>query len=167
LTFETFFVATSAGLNEERTVKSLYWPVKRRDNQIVSRCIHHTVPHPNNITVTRKQNALALFQDYAAAQLAAGESAKGLEQAFAAALEISPSMWSQIKSSRPISDKLARQIESHMKKPGGWLDEEHGASEPDAAEERFLQLARKAWRGANAKGKRELTNLVRQRAGGP
>lgn len=42
---------------------------------------------------------------------------KGLEQAFAARLQISPSMWSQIKSSRPIGDKLARQIEQHSESP--------------------------------------------------
>ena len=62
-----------------------------------------------NITVARRQNALALFQDYAEKALATGASPKGLEQAFAATLQISPSMWSQIKSSRPIGDKLARQ----------------------------------------------------------
>jgi hypothetical protein len=38
-------------------------------------------------------------------------AAQGLEQAFAASLQISPSLWSQIKSARPIGDKLARQIE--------------------------------------------------------
>jgi hypothetical protein len=117
---------------------------------------------PHNITLTRRQNVLALFQEYAAGQLAKGEPAKGMEQAFAAALEISPSMWSQIKASRPISDKLARQIESHLQKPAGWLDAEHGASSPDAAEERFLEMARKAWRSANAKGKKELVAAIRQ-----
>jgi hypothetical protein len=114
-----------------------------------------------NITVIRRHNALALFQDYAAARIAAGEPAKGMEQAFAAELEISPSMWSQIKSSRPISDKLARQIESHMKRSIGWLDEQHGAERPDPAEERFIELARAAWRSSNAQGKRELMRLVR------
>lgn len=117
-----------------------------------------------NITITRRQNALALFQEYAAARIAAGEPAKGLEQAFAAQLEISPSMWSQVKASRPISDKLARQVENHMKKPAGWLDEPHGAQQPDAAEERFVELARAAWRAANAQGKRELKQLLRERA---
>ena len=156
-------MATSAGLNEERTVKSLYGPVKRSDNAFVSCCIHHTVPSQNNITVTRRQNALALFQEYASAQLAAGESAKGMEQAFAAALEISPSMWSQIKSSRPISDKLARQIESHVKKPSGWLDEERSSTGPDPAEERFVELARQAWRQANAQEKKALVQQLRQR----
>ena len=62
-----------------------------------------------NITLTRRHNVLALFQAYAEKALAAGTAPKGLEQAFAATLQISPSMWSQIKSSRPIGDKLARQ----------------------------------------------------------
>jgi hypothetical protein len=113
----------------------------------------------------RRHNALALFQDYAGARIAAGEPAKGLEQAFAAQLQISPSMWSQIKSSRPISDKLARQIESHVKRPPGWLDAPHGAAPPDPAQERFVELARAAWRGANAQGKRELVRLLRERRG--
>jgi len=114
-----------------------------------------------NITYIRRHNALALFQEYAAAKIAAGEPAKGMEQAFAAELEISPSMWSQIKSSRPISDKLARQIESHMKRPSGWLDQQNGAEQPDAGEERFIALARTAWRSANAQAKRELVRLLR------
>lgn len=141
-----------------RTVKTLNSRVKRCDNGVVSRCSKDTVP---NITVIRRDNAQALFQEYAAAKIAAGEPAKGLEQAFAAELEISPSMWSQIKSSRPISDKLARQIESHMKRPPGWLDAEHGAPVSSPAEERFIELARTAWRAANAEKKRELLRLVR------
>jgi hypothetical protein len=122
------------------------------------RCSDDTV---HNITVTRRQNVLALFQEYAAARIASGEPAKGMEQAFAAELEISPSMWSQIKSSRPISDKLARQIESHMRRTAGWLDSEHGVPATSAAEERFVELARAAWRAANAEQKRELMRIVR------
>ena len=114
-----------------------------------------------NITVIRRDNALALYQEYAAQKIARGEPAKGMEQAFAAELEISPSMWSQIKSSRPISDKLARQIESHMKRASGWLDSEHGVPTSNAAEERFIELARSAWRAANAEKKRELLRVVR------
>jgi hypothetical protein len=116
------------------------------------------------ITVIRRHNVLALFQEYAAAKIAAGEPAKGMEQAFAAELEISPSMWSQIKSSRPISDKLARQIESHTK-PTGWLDAQHGAEQPDPAEERFLELARSAWRSSNAESRRQMMKLIRDHAG--
>lgn len=117
-----------------------------------------------NITVIRRHNALALFQEYAAAKIAAGEPAKGMEQAFAAELQISPSMWSQIKSSRPISDKLARQIESHTKRPAGWLDESHGPEQPDAAEERFVELARAAWRASNTQAKRDLMRLLHGRS---
>ncbi|MCG2591503.1 hypothetical protein LZ009_01745 [Ramlibacter sp. XY19] len=117
----------------------------------------------DNVTLTRRRNMLALYQDYAREHLARGESAKGLEQTFAATLEISPSTWSQIKGSRPIGDRLARQIEQHAGKPAGWLDESREATQaPDAAEERFVELARRAWRAANAKGKRELAHTLRQ-----
>ena len=43
-----------------------------------------------NITIARRKNALALFQDYAEKALASGVPPKGLEQAFAAKLQISP-----------------------------------------------------------------------------
>ena len=120
-----------------------------------------------NVTLIRRGNVLALYQDYAHQHLASGESAKGLEQAFAATLEISPSTWSQIKSSRPIGDKLARQIEQHAGKPAGWLDEAHAERAlPDAAEERFVELARNAWRRANAKEKRELVRMLKERQSG-
>ena len=66
-----------------------------------------------NITVARRRNALALHRRFLEEAVAAGLPAKGLDQAFAKKIEISPSMWSQIKSSRPIGDNLARQIERH------------------------------------------------------
>jgi hypothetical protein len=117
----------------------------------------------------RRSNALALFQAHAERALAGGAPPKGLEQAFAAALEISPSMWSQIKSSRPIGDKLARQIERHCGKPKGWLD---AAREPDAptpAERAFADLALAAYRATDAAGRRalraQLKALAAQKAG--
>jgi hypothetical protein len=110
----------------------------------------------SNITLTRRQNALALFQDYAEKALASGASPKGLEQAFAAALQISPSMWSQIKSSRPIGDKLARQIESACVKPAGWLDELRKDAAPSVAEAAFVELALAAWRATNSAGRKAL-----------
>lgn len=109
-----------------------------------------------NTTVTRRLNALALFQAYAEKSLAAGASPKGLEQAFAATLEISPSMWSQIKSSRPIGDKLARQIEQHQARPTGWLDEAREDSSPTAAEKALMELALAAWRSTNSAGRKAL-----------
>ena len=109
-----------------------------------------------NITVTRRQNALALFQAYAEKALAAGAAPKGLEQAFAATLQVSPSMWSQIKSSRPIGDKLARQIEQHQAKPASWLDEVRDDAAPTPAERAFLDLALSTWRSTNRAGRKAL-----------
>lgn len=115
-----------------------------------------------NITVTRRQNALALFQAYAEKALAAGASPKGLEQSFAATLQISPSMWSQIKSSRPIGDKLARQIESACVQPAGWLDETRKDALPSAAETAFLELALSAWRATNNAGRKALREHLKE-----
>lgn len=118
-----------------------------------------------NITVARRRNALALHRRFLEEAVASGLPAKGLDQAFAKKIEISPSMWSQIKSSRPIGDNLARQIERHCGVEVGWLDKEDRPSEvPDAAEERFIAAAREAWRSANAKGKKELSGWLKMRA---
>lgn len=115
----------------------------------------------SNPTVIRRQNALALFQTYAEQALAAGTPPKGLEQAFASTLQISPSMWSQIKSARPIGDKLARQIESNCDKPLGWLDEARADATPNAAEKAFLALALAAWRTSNSAGRKALRAQMR------
>ena len=110
----------------------------------------------SNITIHRRRNALALFQSYAETAVAGGAAPKGLEQSFAAKLQISPSMWSQIKASRPIGDKLARQIEQHSAKPAGWLDEEREQQGLSQGEQRFLALALKAWRATNSAGRKAL-----------
>jgi len=110
----------------------------------------------NNITVTRRLNVLALFQTFAEGAVATGSAPKGLEQSFAAKLQISPSMWSQIKSARPIGDKLARQIEQLCGQPSGWLDEAREPAGLSKAEQQFLALALKAWRSTNSDGRRQL-----------
>ena len=121
-----------------------------------------------NLTVARRRNVLALHRRFLEGAIAAGLPAKGLDQAFAGKIEVSPSMWSQIKNSRPIGDTLARQIERHCEVEAGWLDkEDHASAVPDEAEERFIAAAREAWRQANAKGKKELSGWLRQRARGP
>ncbi len=119
---------------------------------------------PDNLTVNRRHNAVSLFQRFAEERMRAGEPPKGLEQAFAQQLQISPSMWSQIKSSRPIGDKLARQIEAACATPAGWLDETHAPQGPSPAEQQFLALALKAWRATNADGRKRLKQLVRETA---
>ncbi len=85
-----------------------------------------------------------------------GVAPKGLEQTFAQQLQVSPSMWSQIKSSRPIGDKLARQIEVACGKDGGWLDVERASAGLSAGEQQFLALALKVWRSVNAETRKKL-----------
>ncbi len=116
---------------------------------------------PAKLTAARRRNALSLFQEFAEAQVAQGASPKGLEQAFAQSLEISPSMWSQVKSARPIGHKLARQIEAHCGKPAGWLDEEREAAGLTPAEQQWLALALRAWRATNADGRKRLRSHLR------
>jgi len=156
-----------------RTVKSLYPTVNPLPYRATQRCGNVTLaPNPHrlrrrdaslvitvpaaNPTVTRRQNVLVLFQAYAEQAMATGAPPKGLEQAFAATVQISPSMWSQIKSSRPIGDKLARQIETHAGKPVGWLDEPQTSSAPSSAEAAFLELALSAYRATNVAGRKAL-----------
>ena len=110
----------------------------------------------SNITVVRRNNALELFQAYAKRAIASGAAPKGLEQGFAASLQISPSMWSQIKSSRPVGDKLARQIEKLCGQPAGWLDESRDAQSFAPAEQAFMDLALAAWRATNSAGRKQL-----------
>lgn len=109
-----------------------------------------------NPTITRRRNALALFHAYAEKALAEGGAPKGLEQAFAASLQVSPSMWSQIKSARPIGDKLARQFEALSGKPRGWMDESHEPEQLSPNEKTFLDLSLRAWRATNSQGRRSL-----------
>jgi hypothetical protein len=116
---------------------------------------------PDNTTVNRRHNSIALFQRFAQTQMRAGAPPKGLEQTFAQLLQISPSMWSQIKSSRPIGDKLARQIEVACTAPCGWLDHQHEVQGMSATEQQFLALALKAWRATNAEGRKRLKLALR------
>ena len=49
-----------------------------------------------NLTVARRRNVLALHRRFLEASVAAGLPAKGLDQAFARKIEVSPSMWSPV-----------------------------------------------------------------------
>ena len=157
--FDCLLRPTRGPFNEGRTVNSLYSIVNPL-GQWSSRA-WHPARTMANITVTRRLNALALFQDYAEKTLAAGAPPKGLEQSFAAKIQISPSMWSQIKSARPIGDKLARQMEKLCGKAIGWLDEARESTGPTEAEAAFLQLALAAWRRSNANGRRAMREQLR------
>jgi hypothetical protein len=120
-----------------------------------------------NLTVVRRNNVVTLFQQFAEEQMRIGVAPKGLEQTFAQKLQVSPSMWSQIKSSRPIGDKLARQIEVACGRDGGWLDVERASAGLSAGEQQFLALALKVWRGANAETRKKLKEQMRELARDP
>lgn len=108
------------------------------------------------LTARRRHNLHVLLQRFVAERVNAGEAALGLEQAFAAQLQIGKSMLSQIKTSRAISDRLARQIEACCAVEAGWLDGEHASDVLTAAERQFLDEALRAYRATNAAGRREL-----------
>ncbi len=128
---------------------------------------HQAAPSTHSI---RRENLQKLLTAFAQQQLAAGQAAKGIEQAFAAHLQISPSMLSQIKRSRNISDALANQIERLCDRPLGWLSMSH-ASDKDTqtgaqtgiqsfTEDMFLTLARQAWRAADAEKRHKLRSAL-------
>ena len=115
----------------------------------------------SDLSLARRHNVLTLFHRFAEAQMRAGVPPKGLEQAFAQHLQVSPSMWCQIKSSRPIGDKLARQIEAACRQVAGWLDEERAGEGLTTGEQRFLALALQAWRTNDGAGRKQLTAVVK------
>ena len=108
----------------------------------------------------RLRNLLSLHQAFVKERVSTGEPLAGLEGDFAASLEVSLSMWSQVKSGRTVGDRLARQFESKRSKPAGWLDEEHPETAPDPAEEKFIAMCRVAWTNADRAGRAELKRYV-------
>lgn len=117
-------------------------------------------PSPN-LHITRRENLLQLLHAFSKQELANGKPAKGLEVAFGQVLNLSPSMLSQLKSRRNISDKVAAQIEYHAGKAPGWLDIPHPIEVATQAELAFLALAKNAWKSADAKERRRLIRLAR------
>ncbi|VTU44202.1 hypothetical protein RA8P2_00094 (plasmid) [Variovorax sp. RA8] len=118
-----------------------------------------------SLSTIRRNNVLILFGEFVAEQAVQGVQPLGMAERFAKKLQISASMWTQIRSEttqRNISDKLARQIEAACAKPQGWMDLEQPATGPevDHGEERFIELARRAYRSQNARGKRALRTLM-------
>jgi hypothetical protein len=111
-------------------------------------------------TNIRLRNLLSLHQAFELELLATGQSLGKLEQDFAKALDISASLWSQIKSGRTVGDKLARQVESKRSKPLGWLDQMHPETSVDPEEKKFIALCRVAWSTANRAEKNQLKRMV-------
>ena len=108
----------------------------------------------------RLRNLLALHQAFVARMVSQGVAPSGLERAFAASIEISASLWSQIKSGRTVGDVLARQIESKAGKTADWLDQVHEETASDPMEEKFIEACRKAWRASDKQGRLALKKAV-------
>jgi hypothetical protein len=127
------------------------------------------MPEPTSTSQTnrlRRENLLRLLREFSEAQLALGVPAKGIEQAFAAQLEVSPSTLSQLKSSRNMGDKIASQIERHARKVPGWMDAEHLGVMSTPGESAFIELARLAWRATDSRGRRSMMSLAKSRFSG-
>lgn len=119
-------------------------------------------PAQENTTLTRRRNLVVLLGGFVKEQVDMGVPPKGLEQAFAAKLQISPSLLSQIKKARPIGEKLARQIEVACGMALGSLDQPVDApADPNAAELAFVDAARSLWRRSNGKQRRTLLRIMR------
>ncbi|MFT7775729.1 hypothetical protein [Roseateles sp.] len=110
----------------------------------------------------RRLNALALFQSFAEERITAGDPPKGLEAAWAARIGVSGATWSMAKSgARPLGDRLARQIEHLCGKETGWLDEAREPAGLTVAEQQFLALALKTYRGTNSDGRKKLRQWLK------
>ncbi|MEQ1596933.1 MAG: hypothetical protein ABL985_17770 [Casimicrobium sp.] len=106
----------------------------------------------------RRANLHLLLREFSQARINAGEPANGTEKAFAEMLQVSKSLLSQLKTSRPISDANAKQIEVRCKKPADWMSAERAeiATRPAPGEESFIALARAAYRVADRAGRVKL-----------
>jgi hypothetical protein len=110
----------------------------------------------------RRDNLHALIREFVQARIAAGEPANGAERAFAECVQMSKSLLSHLKSTRPISDANARQIEMRCKKPVGWLSEVHATMEVRAApgEDAFIAIARERYRMSDKSQRARLRALI-------
>lgn len=118
-----------------------------------------------NVHLVRRENLLRLLREFSQARIARGEPTNGTEKAFAEQLQVSKSLLSQFKSSRNISDAIAKQIEARCKKPDGWLSAEHTdlVARPAPGELAFLAMARAAYREADREGRIKLRALLTPR----
>lgn len=116
---------------------------------------------PNNNTelhAIRRENLLLLLREFSQARIAAGEPTNGTEKAFAEQLQMSKSLLSQLKTSRNISDAIAKQIEVKCRQVNGWLSlaASTAVSRPTPGEEAFVAAARAAYRAADRDGRAKL-----------
>ena len=111
----------------------------------------------------RTENARALFIEFRNASITSGIEAFGISRAFADRVEVSPQVWSNIRSGRrAIGDALARRMECRLDKPEGWLDQAHTQLPEvrDAESVAFIDVARQAYCAADDETRRLLVDLL-------
>lgn len=120
-----------------------------------------------DLHTVRRENLLALIREFVQARIAAGEPANGAERLFAEQVQMSKSLLSHLKSSRPISDANARQIEACCKKPDGWLSVERASVEqrPAPGEDAFVAAVRARYRLLDRAGRSRLRQWMESFSG--
>lgn len=122
------------------------------------------MPQTSDMHTIRRENLHTLIREFAQARIASGEPGNGAERAFAEQLQMSKSLLSHLKSSRPISDAIALQIEANCKKPGGWLSTVHTKidTRPAPGEDAFIAQVRAAYRALDRDGRARLKREFQQ-----
>lgn len=119
---------------------------------------------PQSQPQIRRRNLLLQLNLFMHHALDAGQET-GAVTDFAEKIGVHKSLLSKLKgegqSSRDVSDALARQIESALGLPKGWMDEEHPEAPPTAAEASFVELALAVYRSTDAKGRTALRRSMR------
>lgn len=111
----------------------------------------------------RRNNLLLLLREFSQARIAAGEATNGTEKAFAEQLQVSKSLLSQLKTSRPISDANAMQIEARCGKRPGWMSEAQPlAAGPAPGEEALVALLRQAYRSGSREQRARMREQISQ-----
>jgi transcriptional regulator with XRE-family HTH domain len=124
-----------------------------------------TQNYNTDIHAIRRENLRLLLREFSQARITAGDPTNGTEKAFAGQLQMSKSLLSQLKSSRNISDAIAKQIEARCKKSDGWLSDERTeiSSRPVPGEAAFVALARATYRAADREGRARLRTVMARR----
>jgi hypothetical protein len=122
------------------------------------------MPQIPDMHTIRRENLHTLIREFAQIRIASGEPSNGAERAFAEQLQMSKSLLSHLKSSRPISDAIAQQIEAHCKKPSGWLSTVHTKidTRPAPGEDAFIAQVRAAYRALDRDGRARLKREFQQ-----
>jgi hypothetical protein len=114
---------------------------------------------PQSISQTRRRNLLLQLNLYAHEEINEGRQAS-ISTSFAESIGVHKSLLSKLRgegnAARDISDKMARQIESHLKLEPGWMDHDHQEAPVTSAEASYLELALAAYRATNAQGRSRL-----------